>query len=163
MNFLLKLNNLLNKKDSINKEVYTDIENFISFKKGSIDNYESIIFGIKYKNKYDKIIYFNHGIYLYDAPLYPIYRVSYYDVLFNINTDEYIFYVGGGDPTIEKMVDININFITKKWDEMEKYIILFSDKIIIEQRETENELINGLKKYVKENNIDKNKLIQMIY
>jgi hypothetical protein len=163
MNFLLKLNNLLNKKDSINKEVYTDIENFISFKKGLIDNYESIIFGIKYKNKYDKIIYFNHGIYLYDAPLYPIYRVSYYDVLFNINTDEYIFYVGGGDPIIEKMVDININFVTKKWDEMEKYIILFSDKIIIEQKETENELINGLKKYVKENNIDKNKLIEMIY
>lgn len=163
MNFLSKLNNLLNKKDSLDKEVYTDIENFIAYKNGLTNNYESVIFGLKYKNKYDKIVYFNHGVYLYDSPLYPIYRVSYYDVLFNVDNNEYIFYVGGGDPTIEKMIDININFITKKWSEMEQYIILFLDKIIVEEKEAENELINQLKKYVKENNIEKDKLIGMIY
>jgi hypothetical protein len=163
MNFLSKLNNLLNKKDSLDKEVYTDIENFIVYKNGLSNNYESVIFGLKYKNKYDKIVYFNHGVYLYDSPLYPIYRVSYYDVLFNIDNNEYIFYVGGGNPTIEKIIDININFITKKWSEMEEYIILFSDKIIVEEKEAENELINQLKKYVKENNIEKDKLIEMIY
>jgi hypothetical protein len=163
MNFLSKLNNLLNKKDSLDKEVYTDIENFIVYKNRLSNNYESVIFGLKYKNKYDEIVYFNHGVYLYDSPLYPIYRVSYYDVLFNIDNNEYIFYVGGGNPTIEKIIDININFITKKWSEMEEYIILFSDKIIVEEKEAENELINQLKKYVKENNIEKDKLIEMIY
>ena len=132
-------------------------------KKGLSDNYESVIFGKKYENKYDKIIYFNHGIYLYDTPLYPLYRVAYYDILFNITTDEYIFYVGGGDPTIEKMIGINIDFITKDWDNMEKYIISFADKIIEEKKEAEHELINELKKYVKDNNIDKSKLIEMIY
>jgi hypothetical protein len=163
MDFLLKLNNLLKKSECINKNVYTDIDNFIDFKKGAINNYESVIFGIKYENKYDKIIYFNHGIYLYDSPLYPLYRVANCDVLFNITTDEYIFYVGGGDPTIEKIIGINIDFITKDWDEMEKYIISFADKIIEERREAEHELINELKKYVKENNIEKSKLIELIY
>jgi hypothetical protein len=163
MDFLLKLNNLLNKSECINKNVYTDINNFIDFKKGIIDNYESVIFGKKYENKYDKIIYFNHGIYLYDSPLYPLYRVANCDVLFNITTDEYIFYIGGGDPTAEKMIGININLITKDWDTMEKYIISFADKIIEEKKEDEYELINELKKYVKNNNIDKSKLIQMIY
>jgi len=163
MDFLLKLNNLLNKSECINKNVFNDINNFIDFKKEMNNNYESVIFGKKYKNKYDKIIYFNHGIYLYDSPLYPIYRVSYYDVLFNVNTDEYIFYVGGGDPTIEKMIPVNINFITKDWDDMEKYIISFAEKIIEERKEAEHELINELKKYVKENHIEKSKLIEMIY
>ena len=163
MDFLLKLNNLLNKSECINKNVYTDINNFIDFKKGIIDNYESVIFGKKYENKYDKIIYFNHGIYLYDSPLYPLYRVANCDVLFNITTDEYIFYIGGCDPTAEKMIGININLITKDWDTMEKYIISFADKIIEEKKEDEYELINELKKYVKNNNIDKSKLIQMIY
>ena len=163
MDFLLKINSLLNKSECINKNVYNDIENFIDFKKGLIDNYDSVIFGIKYENKYDQIIYFNHGIYLYDAPLYPLYRVSYYDVLYNVDSDKYIFYVGGGDPTIEKMIPININFITKDWNVMEEYIISFADKIIEEKKEAEHELINELKKYVKDNNIEKSKLIELIY
>ena len=163
MDFLLKLNSLLHRSECINKNVYNDIENFIDFKKGAINNYESVIFGKKYENKYDKIIYFNHGIYLYDSPLYPLYRVANCDVLFNITTDEYIFYVGGGDPTIEKMIAINIDFITKDWDDMEEYIISFAEKIIEERKEAEHELINELKKYVKENNIEKSKLIDLIY
>jgi hypothetical protein len=163
MDFLLKLNSLLLMSECINKNVYTDIENFINFKKGLINNYESVIFGKKYENKYDKIIHFNHGIYLYDSPLYPLYRVDNCDVLFNITSDEYIFYVGGGDPALEKMIGINIDFITKDWDSMERYIISFADKIIEDKKDDDHELINKLKKYVKENNIEKNKLIQMIY
>jgi hypothetical protein len=49
MDFLLKINSLLNKRECINKNVYNDIENFIDFKKGLIDNYDSVIFGIKYE------------------------------------------------------------------------------------------------------------------
>lgn len=163
MDFLLKMNSLLSRSECINKNVYNDIENFIDFKKELSDNYESVIFGKKYKNKYDKIIHFNHGIYLYDTPLYPLYRVANCDVLFNITTDEYIFYVGGGDPTIEKMIGTNIDFITKDWYSMEEHIISFADKIIEEKKEAEHELINELKKYVKDNNIKKSKLIELIY
>ena len=56
-----------------------------------------------------------------------------------------------------------INLITKDWNNMEEYIISFADKIIEQKKEAEHDLINELKKYVKENNIEKSKLIELIY
>ena len=116
------LNSLISKKNIIDGGVYQDIQNYINYINSEGDFKQSVVFN---EEKYHNILRFNSGI-SFDSvyPYISIYSISHYQVLFNVETDEYILFFGDSI-TPEKIKNVKSYNITKNWELMKQLCINF--------------------------------------
>lgn len=132
-------NLLISKKNIIDNDVYQDIENYINYINSGGDFKQSIVFN---EEKYYSILRFNSGINVDSVyPYISIYSISHYQVLFNVETDEYILFFGESI-TPEKIKNIKPYNITKNWDIMKQLCINFIEDMLIDINETKKQRTN---------------------
>ena len=133
------LNSITLKKNIIDKNVYQDIENYINYTNSGGDFKQSVVF---HEEKYNSIIGFNNGI-SFDSvyPYISIYSISQYQVLFNLETDEYILFFGDSI-TPEKIKNVKSYNITKNWDIMKQLCVNFIEDMFININENKRQKTN---------------------
>ena len=133
------LNLLILKKNIIDNDVYQDIENYLNYINSGGDFKQSVVF---HEEKYHSVLRFNSGV-NFDSvyPYISIYSISHYQVLFNIETDEYILFFGDSI-TPEKIKNVKSYNITKNWDIMKQLCINFIEDMSIDINEKKKQKTN---------------------